>query len=84
MTSARRRTSGSQRRQSDQPDTQRGRPVSQVFVDTVATGSTRPTGRTTKHICRARNRQLQTDVDLLAVATIVRVPASIYSVAQKN
>jgi len=73
--SARRRPSGSERRQSDQSDTQRSRPISQVVVNSVTTSSTRTPSRTTKHICRARHRQLQTDVDLLAVITFVCTPA---------
>jgi len=67
------RAASSQRRQSHQPDTQRGRPVPQVFVNSVTPSSTSAADRTAEHIRRHRYRQLQTDVDVLALSTTVRI-----------
>ena len=54
--------------------------MSQVIVDSATPRSTRPTGRTAEHVDgRRSNRQLQADVDLLALTTTVRciIPQSI-------
>jgi len=46
--------------------------MSQIVFLSAAPRSTRPAGRTTEHVVSRRsNRQLSTDVDLLALTTAV-------------
>jgi len=74
-------TPSSERHQPHQPDTQRGCPVSQVVVHPVASSPARSAGWTAECFGRCCHRQLQTDVDLLVVASGVRISPALQAIS---